>query len=72
MTGTLTVRYRRPHPLHTRIDFEGELLRIEGRKIFTAGRSSAHGELLAEAEGIFISIDFTKLAQRMAGRDGEA
>ncbi len=65
MTGTLTVRYRRPHPLRTEIEFEGELLRVEGRKIFTAGRSFAGGELLAEVEGIFISVDFAKMAQMM-------
>ena len=69
MTGTLTVRYRRPHPLHTRIDFEAELVRVEGRKIFTVGRSYAGGELRAEAEGIFISVDFSKIAQLMK-RDG--
>lgn len=68
MTGTLTVRYRRPHPLHSRIDFDGELVRIEGRKIFTAGRSTVGGELLAEAEGIFISVDFAKIAELMARR----
>lgn len=68
MTGTLTIRYRRPHPLHSRIDFEGELVRVEGRKIFTVGRSTSAGELLAEAEGIFISVDFAKIAELMARR----
>jgi acyl-coenzyme A thioesterase PaaI-like protein len=67
MTGTLTVRYRRPHPLHTTIEFEAELVRVEGRKIFTAGRSYADGELRAEAEGIFISVDFSKIAELMRG-----
>lgn len=71
MTGTLTVRYRRPHPLHTEIRFEAELVRVEGRKIFTVGRSFADGELRAEAEGIFISVDFSKVAELMARR-GEA
>jgi acyl-coenzyme A thioesterase PaaI-like protein len=69
MTGTLTVRYRRPHPLHTEIEFEAELLGVEGRKIFTAGRSYADGELRAEAEGIFISVDFSKVAELMARRE---
>ena len=69
MTGTLTVRYRRPHPLHTEIRFEAELVRVEGRKIFTTGRSYADGELRAEAEGIFISVDFSKIAELMARRD---
>jgi acyl-coenzyme A thioesterase PaaI-like protein len=72
MTGTLTIRYRRPHPLHTPIRFEAELVRVEGRKIFTTGRSFADGELRAEAEGIFISVDFSKIAELMARRsDGE-
>ena len=69
MTGTLTVRYRRPHPLHTEIHFEAELVRVEGRKIFTTGRSYADGELRAEAEGIFISVDFSKIAEMMARRE---
>jgi acyl-coenzyme A thioesterase PaaI-like protein len=69
MTGTLTVRYRRPHPLHTPIEFEAELVRVEGRKIFTAGRSYADGELRAEAEGIFITVDFSKIAELM-GKGG--
>lgn len=68
MTGTLTIRYRRPHPLHTPIRFEAELVRVEGRKIFTTGRSYADGELRAEAEGIFISVDFSKIAELMARR----
>jgi acyl-coenzyme A thioesterase PaaI-like protein len=69
MTGTLTVRYRRPHPLHAEIHFEAELVRVEGRKIYTVGRSFADGELRAEAEGIFISVDFSKIAELMARRD---
>jgi acyl-coenzyme A thioesterase PaaI-like protein len=68
MTGTLTIRYRRPHPLHTPITFEATLVRVEGRKIFTEGRSYADGELRAEADGIFISVDFSKIAELMARR----
>ena len=71
MTGTLTVRYRRPHPLHAEISFEAELVRVEGRKIFTIGRSFADGELRAEAEGLFISVDFAKIAELMARRRDE-
>jgi len=56
MTGTLTIRYRRPTPLHTELDFDGELVRTEGRKIFTEGRLTAGDLLCAEAEAIFVSI----------------
>lgn len=41
MTGTLTVRYRSPTSLHRDLRFVGEVVRQEGRKIFTAGRSPA-------------------------------
>jgi acyl-coenzyme A thioesterase PaaI-like protein len=57
MTGTLTIRYRRPTPLHTEIRLEGRFERKEGRKIFTAGELYAGDVLTAEAEGIFIAVD---------------
>lgn len=56
MTGTLTIYYRSPTPLHTELDFEVKLLRAEGRKLFTDGRMTAGDRLCAEAEGIFVSI----------------
>ena len=54
-TGTLTVRMRRPTPLNTRIDYEAGVVTVSGRRIVCRGRSTADGELLAEAEGIFIT-----------------
>ncbi|GAC1313808.1 MAG: PaaI family thioesterase [Acidimicrobiales bacterium] len=54
-TGTLTVRMRRPTPLFRRIDYEAWVDRTEGRKIIVRGTASHDDELLAEAEGIFIS-----------------
>lgn len=63
MTGTLTIRYRRPTPLFAELRFEGRVDRVEGRKIFTVGRSFANGELTCEAEALFISVDFAKIAE---------
>jgi acyl-coenzyme A thioesterase PaaI-like protein len=54
-TGTLTVRYRAPAPLHRELTLIGEILHVEGRKIFTAGRLLAGETLCAEAEGLFIT-----------------
>lgn len=54
-TGTLTVRYRTPTPLHTELRFRGTLDRMEGRKIFASGQLHAGERLCAEAEGIFVS-----------------
>lgn len=56
MTGTLTVRYRKPTPLHTELRLESTLQRVERRKIFCEGRLYAGETLCAEAEGIFISM----------------
>ena len=61
MTGTLTVRYRRPTPLYTELDIEARVLRVDGRKIFTEAKLFTGGDLLAEAEAIFISIDLTRM-----------
>jgi acyl-coenzyme A thioesterase PaaI-like protein len=57
MTGTLTVRYRSPTPLHRELRLEGRLREVEGRKIFTDGTLHDGETLCAEAEGLFISID---------------
>ena len=58
MTGTLTVRYRRPTPLYKQLTFTAWVDRIEGRKIFTSGTIHDGETLCAEAEVVFISVDF--------------
>ena len=56
MTGTLTIRYRKPTPLRTPLRLEARFVRRDGRKILTTG-TIHHGDLLtAEAEGIFIEL----------------
>jgi acyl-coenzyme A thioesterase PaaI-like protein len=56
MTGTLTIRYENPTPLHTDLRLEGELEGVEGRKVFTVGRLYAGDTVTAIAHGTFISI----------------
>lgn len=70
MTGTLTVRYRAPTPLHEPLRFEGEVAGVEGRKIFTVGRCYAGEALTAEAEGTFISVPRERMEELRAQRDG--
>jgi acyl-coenzyme A thioesterase PaaI-like protein len=72
MTGTLTIRYRSPTPLHTDLRFEAVLDRVEGRKLFCSARLLAGDTLCAEAEGIFISVDFSALAKLLAERNAAA
>jgi acyl-coenzyme A thioesterase PaaI-like protein len=54
-TGTLTVKLLARTPLHERIDYEAGVASQSGRKVAVWGRSTRHGELLAEANGIFIA-----------------
>jgi acyl-coenzyme A thioesterase PaaI-like protein len=68
MTGTLTIKYRNPTPLHRELRFEGTLDRVDGRKIFTSGRCYDGDLLTAEAEGLFIRVDFSRIAELMAKR----
>jgi acyl-coenzyme A thioesterase PaaI-like protein len=68
MTGTLEIRYRRPTPLHTDLRFHATLDRQDGRKLFTSGRLYAGEELTAEAKGLFITVDFAKIAAMMGER----
>ena len=72
MTGTLTVRYRHPTPLHRRIELEAELVKVDGRKVTVAGRSLCDGQLTAESEGIFISLDAARFSQLLSSRQEAA
>jgi hypothetical protein len=56
MTGTLTIRYRKPTPLRTHLRVEARFVERQGRKIMTTG-TMYHGDVLtAEAEGIFVEL----------------
>jgi acyl-coenzyme A thioesterase PaaI-like protein len=64
MTGTLAVKYRKPTPVHTELRFIARVDRVEGRKIFASGELFAGETLCAEAEGVFISVDFEAMRAR--------
>ncbi len=69
MTGRLSVDYRSPTPLHEELVFRGTFERREGRKNFTSGTLHVGDRLCAEAQGLFISIDFGRLAEMEQARD---
>ena len=56
MTGTLTVRYRRPTPLQADIDLVARPTGVDGRKLYVEGALYYAGELTAEAEAVFIKV----------------
>ncbi|MCU1457572.1 MAG: thioesterase superfamily enzyme [Actinomycetia bacterium] len=68
MTGTLTVKYRRPTPLGQELDFEAWTERVEGRRITTRGTIHSHGTLTAEAEGLFIIVNPERAAEYFGAR----
>ena len=79
MTGTLTIKYRKPTPLHTELRFEGRLDSISGRKVQASADLYAGDVLTAEATGLFIAISsehFNALSENRsrlaAAQDGEA
>lgn len=69
MTGTLSIRYEKPTPLHQDLRFEGRLVGVERRKIFTEGRCYAGDVLTAKADGIFISMQPGQFLDLIAERE---
>ena len=64
-TGTLNVRMVRPTPLLERIDYEGRVRSFAGRKILTVATASCGGQVVAEAEGLFITPRAGEQDERM-------
>lgn len=56
MTVSLTVRYRRPTPLHAPLRIEARHLGIDGRKIRSSATITVGGEVTCEAEGLFLAL----------------
>jgi acyl-coenzyme A thioesterase PaaI-like protein len=65
MTGTLTIKYRRPTPVLKEIELEGWLDRVDGRKVYAHGEMRHAGEVTAEAEGIFITGSMEQLRRSL-------
>ena len=55
VTGTLTVRFRRPTPLGVELRFDGTAGHAEGRKVHVSGRCVADGGVTADADAIFLA-----------------
>ncbi|MGH9244349.1 MAG: PaaI family thioesterase [Acidimicrobiales bacterium] len=70
MTGRLTINYRRPTPLHTDLHVVAEVTRVDGRKAYVDGRILDGDTICAEAEGLFVTVDFGQLARDWADRSG--
>ncbi len=56
VTGTLTVRYRRPTPLGPELEVRGRIVAVEGRKVTVASRVVAGGEVTVEADAVVLEV----------------
>lgn len=54
MTGTLSVRYHQPTPLHQELKLAAQVEALEGRKTRVRGEMSVNGTITATAEGLFV------------------
>ena len=70
MTGTLTIRYRKPTPLRTTLRLEARCLGRDGRKVTTWGGIYQDDVLLAEAEGIFVELAPERFLQIVTANAG--
>lgn len=62
-TAELTIRYLAPTPLGVELVYRGRLVRRDGRKLWIEGECLApDGAVVASAAGLFIAIDFSRLA----------
>ena len=54
MTGSLTVRYRKPTPLYSDLAWVAWITRVEGRRVQSTAQVWHEDVLCAEADGVFI------------------
>ena len=72
MTARLTVDYKRPTPLHTKLHFQAQLDRVDGRKTFVSGIVFADDRVTATAEALFLSVSADRLSDLyMEGQERE-
>ncbi len=71
VTAVLTVRYRHVTPIDEELRFEGWIEEERGRRISTRATCHAGDTLTAEAEGLFVRVDFGEVQERMRRRREE-
>lgn len=72
MTGTMTVKYRRPTPLRTPLRLEARSVGRDGRKIRSWAGIYNGDDLTAEADGIFIELPARRFVKMVVENTGSA
>jgi acyl-coenzyme A thioesterase PaaI-like protein len=67
MTATLTIRYRRPTPLLAPLELAARNTGRDGRKVYAWGGIYYQGELIADAEGVFIHVPPSRMLDIVTG-----
>jgi acyl-coenzyme A thioesterase PaaI-like protein len=68
VTAILKIRYRDITPIDEDLRFEGWIHQDRGRIVIVRGTCHAGDTLTADAEGIFVRVDFDELQERMKER----
>jgi acyl-coenzyme A thioesterase PaaI-like protein len=68
VTATLKIRYRDITPIDEDLRFRGWIERDRGRSIVVRGTCHAGDTLTADAEGVFVRVDFSEILHRMKER----
>jgi hypothetical protein len=70
-TGWIKVTFRKPTPLHRELELRAWVDRVDGRKRWIHGTCHLDGELLTEAEGLFVAprggANMEALADHLSG-----
>jgi len=68
VTAKLTVLYREITPLGEELAFEAWIEEVRGRRVIARATCHAAGALTAEAEALFVGVDFEEIQERMKRR----
>jgi acyl-coenzyme A thioesterase PaaI-like protein len=74
VTAKLEVDYRRPVPVGSRLELEGHIERIHGRKIYASMVGRVDGQVAVEARAMYLKVrveHFIPHAERMGERMGD-
>jgi acyl-coenzyme A thioesterase PaaI-like protein len=69
-TGRLSVTYRAPTPVNVPLEFRARLVERRGRKLTITGEARHGDTVVAEAEGLFITVDLERFAAGGQAPDG--
>lgn len=72
MTGSLTVKYRKPTPLFADLHFVGRVTGVSGRKVTAVAEIYDRDVLLAEATGLFVSLSPERFQAHVLNRERPA